>query len=232
MKKKYLRLAKNCLEQNIHLVKKKLVIQNFGNVSLRYDRNHFIIKPSGVDLNKTKPIDLPLINITTGKKIYGKMKPSTDTNTHLEIYREYKKIKSITHTHSTYATGWAQTGKPIPLLGTTHADYWENEIPNVKFLSKKKVINEYEKNTGKIIIETLEKLKLNAYNCAGILVMGHGPFVWSENINGSINNAEAIEFISKLAYITTNLKIKKKLPSYISKKHYYRKHGKKAYYGQ
>ncbi len=232
MKKNFSKVAKECLKQNRLLVEKKLIIQNFGNVSLRLDNDHFIIKPSGVNLYKIKVNDMPVVNIRKRSKIFGKLKPSSDTETHLEIYKKYKNIKSVTHTHSTYATGWAQTGKSIPLLGTTHADFWEKDIPNVKFLTKNKVVNDYEKNTGKIIIETLNKLKLNAYNCSGVLVMGHGPFVWSDKIDGSIKNAEALEFIAKLAFISNQLKIKKKLPRYISNKHYYRKHGKKAYYGQ
>ena len=232
MKKSFSKVAKECLKQNRLLVEKKLIIQNFGNVSLRLDNDHFIIKPSGVNLYKIKVEDMPVVNLRKRSKIFGKLKPSSDTETHLEIYKKYKNIKSVTHTHSTYATGWAQTGKSIPLLGTTHADFWEKDIPNVKFLTKNKVVNDYEKNTGKIIIETLNKLKLNAYNCSGVLVMGHGPFVWSDKIDGSIKNAEALEFIAKLAFISNQLKIKKKLPRYISNKHYYRKHGKKAYYGQ
>tara|TARA_Y100000768_G_C23975977_1_gene683094 strand:+ start:814 stop:1512 length:699 start_codon:yes stop_codon:yes gene_type:complete len=232
MKKKILKFAELCLQQNKIVVEKKLSIQNFGNVSLRIDDNHFVIKPSGVNLYKIKVTDIPVVNIKNGKKILGKLKPSSDTETHLEIYKKYKNIKSITHTHSTYATGWAQTGKSIPLLGTTHADFWEKDVPNVKFLTKNKVVNDYEKNTGKIIIESLNKLKLNAYNCSGVLVMGHGPFVWSDKIDGSIKNAEALEFIAKLAFISNQLKIKKKLPRYISNKHYQRKHGKKSYYGQ
>lgn len=232
MKKNIIKFAELCLKQNKIVVEKNLVIQNFGNVSLRIDNDHFVIKPSGVNLYKINVKDMPVVNIKKRKKIFGKLKPSSDTETHLEIYKKYKNIKSVTHTHSTYATGWAQTGKSIPLLGTTHADFWEKDIPNVKFLTKNKVVNDYEKNTGKIIIETLNKLKLNAYNCSGVLVMGHGPFVWSDKIDGSIKNAEALEFIAKLAFISNQLKIKKKIPRYISKKHYYRKHGKKAYYGQ
>ena len=232
MKKNIIKFAELCLKQNKIVVEKNLVIQNFGNVSLRIDNDHFVIKPSGVNLYKINVKDMPVVNIKKRKKIFGKLKPSSDTETHLEIYKKYKNIKSVTHTHSTYATGWAQTGKSIPLLGTTHADFWEKDIPNVKFLTKNKVVNDYEKNTGKIIIETLNKLKLNAYNCSGVLVMGHGPFVWSDKIDGSIKNAEALEFIAKLAFISNQLKIKKKLPRYISNKHYYRKHGKKAYYGQ
>ena len=232
MKKKILKFAQLCIKLNKDIVENKLVIQNFGNVSVRFDADHFLIKPSGVNLNKIKATDVPLINIKNGKKVFGKLKPSSDTETHLEIYNKYADIKSITHTHSTYATGWAQSGKAIPLLGTTHADFWKNEVPITEFISKREIEKNYEKYTGKIIIKTLIKKKLNAYNCPGILVMGHGPFAWSKKIDGSTKNAEALEFIAKLAFISNQLKIKKKIPNHISNKHYNRKHGKKAYYGQ
>lgn len=232
MTKKYLKFANLCLIQNKLLIKKKLVIHNFGNASIRFDDNHFIIKPSGVNLDKIKPSDMPLINIKNGKKIKGNLKPSSDTSTHLEIYKKYNKIKSITHTHSTYATVWAQSGKSIPLIGTTHADFWKDEIPLVNFLDIKKIKEDYEKNTGKLIVKTLEMKKLNAYSCPGVIVSGHGPFTWGENIESSVVNSEVLEFVAKTTFLSHQLKIRNKLPKYISNKHYNRKHGKKAYYGQ
>ncbi len=230
--KNYLKLATECINQNKKLVEKKLVIHNFGNVSLRLDKNHFIIKPSGAQLSKLKPNDMPIINIQNGKKIKGKLKPSTDTPTHLEIYKKFDGINSITHNHSTYATVWAQSSKPIPLIGTTHADFWKDEVPIVDFLSLKELKRGYEKNTGKLILKTLSKKKLNAYNCPGIIVAGHGPFTWGTESDSSVINAEILEFVAKTTFQSFLLKIKKKLPKYISHKHYQRKHGKKAYYGQ
>ncbi len=229
---KYIKYSKKCIDQNKELLKKKLVIHNFGNVSLRIDDNHFVIKPSGAVLSKLKPKDMPVIRISSQKKIYGNLKPSTDTPTHLEIYKKFKNIKSITHNHSTYATVWAQSGKSIPLLGTTHADYWINEVPIVKHLSKKDMIENYEKNTGKLILKTLKAKHLDAYHCPGVIVAGHGPFTWGQGINESVQNAEILEFVAKTACLSTIIKINKKLPKYISNKHYQRKHGKKAYYGQ
>lgn len=229
---KYLKLASECINENKKLVKKKLVIHNFGNVSLRLDNNHFIIKPSGAKLSNLKPTDMPVINIKTGKKIKGKLKPSTDTPTHLEIYKKFQNINSIAHNHSTYATVWAQSSKAIPLVGTTHADYWENEVPLVNFLSLKDLNEDYEKNTGKLILKTLKKKKLNAYTCPGVIVAGHGPFTWGEKKDSSVTNAEILEFVAQTTFQSHILKIKKKLPKYISNKHYQRKHGKKAYYGQ
>ena len=157
---KYQKLALECINQNKKLVKKKLVIHNFGNVSNRYDNDHFAIKPSGANISKLKPSDIPIINISSGRQVSGKLKPSTDTPTHLEIYKSHKNIKSITHTHSTYATVWAQSAKSIPLIGTTHADYWKNEVPIVNYITSKDLNKNYEKNTGKLILKTLKKKKI------------------------------------------------------------------------
>lgn len=228
----YLKLASNCINQNKKLIQKKLVIHNFGNVSLRLDKYHFVIKPSGAKISSLVPNDIPIVNIKTGKKIKGKLKPSTDTPTHLEIYKNNENIKSITHTHSTYATVWAQSGKPIPLVGTTHADYWNNEVPVVKFISSKDINKGYEKITGKLILETLKKKKLDVCSCPGVIVAGHGPFTWGTKIESSIINAEILEFVAQTTFQSYLLKIKKKLPKYISNKHFARKHGKKSYYGQ
>lgn len=228
----FLKIAAICISQNKELIEKKLVIQNFGNVSLRIDNEHFVIKPSGAKLTKLKPQDMPVVNIKTGKKVKGNLKPSTDTPTHLEIYKKFNNINSIAHNHSTYATVWAQSCKSIPLIGTTHADYWKNEVPIVEFLSLKDLKQDYEKNTGKLILKTLQRKKLNAYTCPGVIVAGHGPFTWGTENSSAVHNAEILEFVAQTTYQSFLLKIKKKLPKYISRKHYLRKHGKKAYYGQ
>ena len=230
--KKYLNIAKECIKQNKELINKKLVIHNFGNVSLRIDKDHFVIKPSGAVLNKLKPHDMPVVNIKSGKTVRGNLKPSTDTPTHLEIYKEFININSIAHNHSNYATVWAQSSKSIPLIGTTHADYWKNEVPIVEFLSSKDLKQNYEKNTGKLILKTLQRKKLNAYTCPGVIVAGHGPFTWGIQNSSAVINAEILEFVAQTTFQSILLKIKKKLPKYISRKHYQRKHGKKAYYGQ
>ena len=228
----YYKLAINCIKQNKELSNKGLVLHNFGNVSIRIDENHFVIKPSGAVLSKLKSKDMPIIKISSEKKIYGNLKPSTDMPTHLEIYKKFKKINSIAHCHSIYATAWAQSSKPIPLLGTTHADYWKGEVPVAKHISKKNLIDNYEKNTGKLILKTLKEKNLDVYNCPGIIVAGHGAFTWGIDKNESVLNAEILEFIAKAAYLSLKIKINKRLPEYISNKHYQRKHGKKAYYGQ
>lgn len=229
---KSLKLALECIRQNKLLVTKKLVIGNFGNVSLRIDKDHFIIKPSGTNLASLKTSDMPIIKISSNQKISGNLKPSTDTPTHLEIYKKYSDINSITHNHSTYATVWAQCAKAIPLLGTTHADYWKNEVPIVDYLKLKYVQSNYEKNTGKSILRTLHLKKLTAYTCPGVIVAGHGPFTWGERFESSVINAEILEYVAKTTYLSSLIKIKKKIPKYISQIHYQRKHGKKAYYGQ
>ena len=212
MLRKYINFSKECIKQNKLLIKKKLVIHNFGNVSIRFDKNHFIIKPSGVNLSNITPNDMPVININNGKKIMGKLKPSSDTLTHLEIYKKYEKIKSITHTHSTYATVWAQAGKSIPLIGTTHADFWKDEIPLIKFINKKNIEINYEKYTGKLILKNLHKKKLTPYSCPGVILSGHGPFAWGLDHNASVINSEILEFVAKTTYLSTQLKIKAKLP--------------------
>ena len=221
-----------CIEQNLLLKKKKLIIHNFGNVSLRIDDNHMCIKPSGMKLESITKTDIPVINIITGKKVYGKFEPSTDTPTHLEIYRNFSKVMSISHTHSKYATAWAQSKKSIPLLGTTHSDYWKNEIPVIDYLPKQKVLRQYEKNTGKIIVSFLTKNRNSFFNCPGILLAGHGPFTWGLNHTDAVKIAEIIEYIAEMAFITSLIKIKKKIPKYIATKHFERKHGIKSYYGQ
>jgi len=228
----YLKLALACINQNKKLIQKRLVMHNFGNVSLRLDKDHFVIKPSGAKISNLVPSDIPIINIKSEKKIKGKLKPSTDTPTHLEIYKYNKDIKSITHTHSTYATVWAQSAKPIPLIGTTHADYWKNEVPVVKFISSKDINKGYEKFTGKLILQTLKNKKLDVYKCPGVIVAGHGPFTWGTKIDSSVIMAEILEFVAQTTFQSYLLKIKRKLPKHISNKHYVRKNGKKSYYGQ
>tara|TARA_B100000963_G_scaffold361948_1_gene401149 strand:+ start:3708 stop:4424 length:717 start_codon:yes stop_codon:yes gene_type:complete len=231
MNKNWSQISKKCLKENKLLISKKLSIHVFGNVSLRLDKNHFVIKPSGAKLEKINPAKLPIVNIQSEQKVSGDLKPSSDTLTHLEIYKKFDSIKSIAHSHSMYATSWAQAGKSIPLLGTTHADHWEKEIPIVNFISKNKVKN-YEKNTGKLIIDCLRKNKLDIYKNPGIIVSGHGPFAWGNTYESAVLNLELLEYVSKLAYKSIEIGIKKMIPKYISNKHYQRKHGKNAYYGQ
>ena len=150
----------------------------------------------------------------------------------MEVEKKYSEIKSIAHTHSKYVTAWAQSGKSIPIYGTTHADYWKSEIPVTNFISQKNLKKNYEANTGDLIVETLRKKKLTPFDCPGIIVAGHGGFSWGQNNSDAVKISELMEFIAELAYFTEAIKVKKKLPKYISKKHFERKFGKKSYYGQ
>ena len=220
-----------CKKQNIELVKKKLSIQTFSNVSIRIDKNYFTIKPSGVVPAKIKLKDCPIIRISDGKKVKGKYNPSTDTPTHQILFKNFSDLMSISHTHSKFATAWAQSGKPIPIYGTTHADYWISKVPVTRFI-KKKELKYYEKNTGNIIIECLKKNKLTTYNCPGILIPGHGSFCWGDNYDNAVKYSEMLEYVAEIAYYSQKIKISKKLPDYISKKHFERKFGIKKYYGQ
>ena len=226
------KIIKECINQNKLLKKKKLSIQTFSNVSIRLNDKYFTIKPSGVLPEKIILKKCPIIRISDGKKIVGSYTPSTDTPTHRLIYKIFGEIKSIAHTHSKYVTAWAQSGKSIPIYGTTHADYWKSEIPVTNFISQKDLRKNYEANTGNLIIKTLRKKKLNPLNCPGIIVSGHGGFAWGKNNADAVKMSELMEFIAELAYFTEQIKVKKKLPKYISKKHFERKFGKKSYYGQ
>ena len=229
--KKIDKIKKELYKANQDLINKKLVIQSFGNVSVRLGDCIFI-KPSGVNLSKLDYKSMVPVNLSD-KKYTGSFKPSSDTPTHIELYKKYNNIQSVVHTHSTYATSWAQAGIPIPCFGTTHADFWADKIPVTRKLKKKEIEANYEKNTGLVIIETLEKLNTTPLNCPGVLVNNHGVFTWGKSAHDAIKNAEALEIIAKIALnssvINPNIKpINKNLHN----KHFYRKHGDNKYYGQ
>ncbi len=225
-------IEKICINENIKLSKMGPKDHSFGNVSIRINENLFFIKPSGINVEKIKIGENPIISINNGKVFNNtKFKPSVDTPTHLEIYKKFKNIKSISHCHSVYATAWAQSSRAIPLLGTTQADYWKGEIPLVRHIKKNEIKN-YEKFTGKLIIEKLIKNRINPNVCPGLIVASHGQFAWSNQLNKSVSNAKLIEFVAKTSFITNQIGLKKKLPKFISDFHYDRKHSKKKYYGQ
>ena len=220
-----------CKKQNVILVKKKLSIQTFSNVSIRIDKEYFTIKPSGVIPDKIITKDCPVIRIKDGKKIQGKYNPSTDTPTHQILYKNFNDLKSISHTHSKFATAWAQTGKSIPIYGTTHSDYWPSKVPVSRHI-KKNELKFYEKNTGNVILECLKKNNLSISSCPGIIVAGHGSFCWGNKFDSAVKFSEMLEFVAELAYYSERIGVDKKLPDYISRKHFERKFGKKRYYGQ
>tara|TARA_B100000795_G_scaffold265539_1_gene247493 strand:- start:134 stop:811 length:678 start_codon:yes stop_codon:yes gene_type:complete len=219
---------KRCHLSNLKISKSNLIFQNFGNLSLRINEDLFTIKPSGVNLKKIDHRNYPLISIK--KKIFNwKLKPSVDTNFHLEIYKNFKNVNCIVHTHSKYATIWAQACRSIPNLGTTHSDYWYKDIPITKKLSKKQIIKDYEKNIGKEIVNALRK----EFTC-GMLIANHGPITMGKNIEEATLYAERLEYIAEMAYKTQILMNNKKslISNDLAKKHFFRKHGAKSYYGQ
>ena len=222
----FLNFKKSCHLGNLKISKSQLCFQNFGNLSLRVNHDLFTIKPSGVDLNKVNYKKYPLISIKNNlKKNY--LKPSVDTNFHLEIYKYFPKINSIVHTHSKYATIWAQACKNIPLLGTTHADFWNKRIEVTDTLTIKEIKIDYEKNIGKSIVD---KVKLG--NFRGVLIAHHGAVTFGETVDEAIKNAERLEFVAELAYKTLIIKIKKTISQFLVQKHFTRKNGKNKYYGQ
>ena len=217
---------KKCHLGNIKLASSNLTFHNFGNLSLRINNELFLIKPSGADLSKTNYKNYPVISLK-GEIIKNKMKPSVDTDFHKEIYKNFKHINCIVHTHSKYATIWAQACKDIPNLGTTHSDYWFGPVPVTKKLSKKEINDNYEKNIGKNIVNLLKK-KFNY----GLLIANHGPITMGSNINEALLYAERLEYVSEVAYKTLIINKKASISKSLIKKHFLRKHGGKSYYGQ
>ena len=219
------------LNKNKELILLGLVFDTFGNASAK-DGSSILIKPSGVDLSLISKNDISVVEINSGKLLSGKS-PSSDTPTHLEIYRSFPQLGGITHTHSPYATAWAQTGNSIPCLGTTHADYWRGEIPVTRPMTDQEISGDYEKETGKVIVETIKKVCMDPLECPGILVMCHGPFTWGKTIEEAVKNAEMLEYIAKLSWLThqLNQSIPAISPS-LHSRHFTRKHGPQSYYGQ
>jgi L-ribulose-5-phosphate 4-epimerase len=224
-------LREQVLEANLELVRKGLVLYTFGNASgLSRPEGLVVIKPSGVPYDKMRPEHLVITDMA-GKVVEGSMRPSSDLPTHLVLYHHYPEIGGIAHTHSEYATAWAQARHPIPCFGTTHADYFHGPVPVTDVMSDCEIADDYEKNTGHAIIRTLSRT--NASATAGVLVANHGPFAWGKDPESAVHNAVILEAIARMAYFT--LGINSTAPpvgSALHDKHYLRKHGEKAYYGQ
>lgn len=225
-------IQKNCHLANVNLAKSSLVIHSFGNISSRIDDKYFTIKPSGANLNILKHTDYPIIRISDNKIIKGKLNPSTDTPTHCLLYKKYPEIGGIAHTHSKFATAWSQAKKSIPILGTTHADYSQKNIQVTNPLKKNQIIKNYEKNIGNSIIDCLKKSKIKPLECPGILVANHAPFSFGINANQAFKNAEILEYIAEVAYLSLQINSKSKIDINLIKKHFFRKHGPTSYYGQ
>ncbi len=223
-------LKKIVLKANLDLVKHDLVLFTWGNVSGIDRKNRLVvIKPSGVSYKEMKTDDMVVVDLE-GNIIEGNLKPSSDTPTHLVLYKNFEKIGGIVHTHSEWATSWAQAGKAIPPYGTTHADYFYGEIPCTRKLSKDEIEGAYEKNTGNVIVELFKKLDYNAI--PGVLVKSHAPFTWGKDADEAVHNAVVLEEVAKMAFRTELLDNTEPVDKYLLDKHYLRKHGKNAYYGQ
>ncbi len=218
---------------NLELVARGVVLYTWGNVSeIDRESNLMVIKPSGVDYAHMKAEDMVVVDVATGERVEGKWKPSSDTPTHLELYRAFAEIGGITHTHSTNAVAFAQAGIAIPALGTTHADYFYGDIPCTRELSQTEVEGAYEVNTGKVIIETIKKCGYNVMQIPGIIVKNHGPFSWGVDGADSVYKAVVMEEVANMDFRTLMLNPNSSMAQYILDKHYFRKHGSKAYYGQ
>lgn len=226
-------LKKEVCDANLDLAAKGGVIYTWGNVSgISENRKYMVIKPSGVDYEGMGPEDMVVVDIKSGDRIEGKWKPSSDTATHLELYRKYSDIKGIVHTHSPNAVAFAQAGIPIPALGTTHADYFYGDIPCTRELAENEVMEAYEQNTGKVIIETIETVGYAPMTVPGIIVRNHGPFAWGESPADAVYNAVVMEKVAEINLKTLILNSNAHVAQYVLDKHYMRKHGPNAYYGQ
>ncbi len=225
-------LKKRVFEQNLALVKHGLVVLTWGNVSaIDREKGLMVIKPSGVSYETMKAEDMVVIDVITKKVVGSKYRPSSDTPTHLYLYEKFPEIGGIVHTHSTYATAWAQSGERIPAYGTTHADAFYGDVPCARALKKEEVEKDYERNTGKVIAETFAGLDYNAI--PAVLVKNHGPFTWGATPEKAVENAVTLEAVAKMAIITRQIKAETpRVDEYLLDKHYSRKHGKNAYYGQ
>ena len=217
-------------QANLDLVRHGLVIFTWGNVSgIDRDKGLVVIKPSGVPYDELKADDMVVLDLE-GKRAEGRMKPSSDAPTHLYLYRGMEGLGGIVHTHSEWATSWAQARRPIPAYGTTHADYFYGEIPCTRPLTEKEVREDYEYNTGVVILETFRGLDPMAL--PGVLVGQHGPFAWGKDPHEAVHNARVMDEVAKMAYRNEALGNTKPIDPYLLDKHYLRKHGKDAYYGQ
>lgn len=224
-------LKQQVFEANMALPRHGLVTFTWGNVSgIDRQRQLVVIKPSGVAYEQMSADDMVVLDMN-GVVIEGRYRPSSDTATHLALYKKYPELGGVVHTHSTHATAWAQAGLSIPAFGTTHADYFFGDIPCTRALSEEEVQGEYELNTGKVIIETLARA--NPLHTPGMVVYQHGPFAWGKDVDEAVHNAVVMEEVARMAWIARGINPQlKPVDSYLMNKHFQRKHGANAYYGQ
>ena len=226
-------LKEQVCEANLELNRRGIVIYTFGNVS-GIDRGNdlVVIKPSGIAYDIMKPEDMVVVDLKTGNTVEGAWKPSSDTKTHLEIYRAFPEVGGIAHTHSINAVAFAQAGMDIPALGTTHADYFYGAIPCTRELSKEEVEEAYEMNTGKVIVDCVKKRGIDSMAVPGIVVKNHGPFSWGKDAAAAVYHAVVMEAVAEMDLKTLLLTRDASMQQYVLDKHYMRKHGPNAYYGQ
>ena len=232
-------LKEKVFRANLDLVKHGLVIFTWGNVSgIDREKGLVVIKPSGVSYDTMKASDMVVVSLETGKVVEGDLNPSSDTPTHLVLYKAFPEIGGVVHTHSTYATAWAQAGFDLPNIGTTHADYFHDDIPCTRDMKKAEVFGEYEKETGNVIVERFKNINPN--DTPAVLVKNHGPFAWGTDPDNAVHNAVVLEQVAKMGFISLTLNIttldvvnhKPSMNKLLIEKHYSRKHGPNAYYGQ
>lgn len=226
-------LKQKVYEANMLLPKYGLVTFTWGNVSaIDTESGLFVIKPSGVDYEKMTPADMVVMDLQ-GNKVEGDLRPSSDTPTHLELYKAFPEIGGIVHTHSSYATSWAQAGRSIPCYGTTHADYIYGEVPCLRCLTEEEINEAYEENTGHLIVSEFQRMNKEIMAVPAVLCKNHGPFAFGKDAMDAVHNAVVLEEVAKMAYRTETINPKvAPAPQELQDKHYYRKHGANAYYGQ
>ena len=226
-------LKQEVYEANMLLPKYHLVTFTWGNVSgIDREKGLFVIKPSGVDYDKLTPDSMVVVNLE-GEGVEGDYRPSSDTPTHVVLYNRFQEIGGVVHTHSPWATSWAQAGRGIPCYGTTHADYLYGQVPCVRTLTKEEIETAYEKNTGVLIADEFERLAVDYIATPAVLCKNHGPFTWGKDAKEAVHNAVVLEEVAKMAARCEQIDPKvNPAPQELQDKHYYRKHGKNAYYGQ
>ncbi|MCP5516564.1 MAG: L-ribulose-5-phosphate 4-epimerase [Verrucomicrobiales bacterium] len=226
------KLKKQVCEANLNLVKQGLVVLTWGNVSaVDRERGCLVIKPSGVPYDQMKPSQMVVVSLESGEVVSGDLRPSSDTPTHLALYRAFEQVGGVVHTHSLHATCWAQARRDIPAFGTTHADHFHTGIPCTRLLRPAEIKRDYEANTGKVIVETCKGRDPLA--CPGVLVASHGPFAWGNTLAAAVENAIVLEKVAEMAAQTLQINPRTApMQAVLADKHFLRKHGAGAYYGQ
>lgn len=226
-------LKEKVLKANLDLVKHGLVIFTWGNVSgIDREKGLVVIKPSGVSYDDMTADDMVVVDLNTGKVVEGDLRPSSDTPTHLAIYRAWPEVGGVVHTHSTYATAWAQAGIDLPNIGTTHADYFHNAVPCTSDMTEEEVKGDYELETGNVIVNRFNEAGINPMHTPGVLVKNHGPFTWGKSPAEAVHNAVVLEQVAKMAFVAYQVNPALTMNPLLVEKHFSRKHGPNAYYGQ